>query len=69
MLARNFKSATDLGIPENVYAGLIKVLGMMERGELRHKTAALVDSLTGLANRRAFLTNQTTTAIRTRHSA
>jgi diguanylate cyclase (GGDEF)-like protein len=26
-----------------------------ERGELRHKTAALVDSLTGLANRRAFL--------------
>ena len=28
-----------------------------ERGELRHKTAALVDSLTGLANRRAFLAN------------
>ena len=26
-----------------------------ERTELRHKTAALVDSLTGLANRRAFL--------------
>ncbi|MGZ5897847.1 MAG: GGDEF domain-containing protein, partial [Xanthobacteraceae bacterium] len=26
-----------------------------ERGELHHKTAALVDSLTGLANRRAFL--------------
>jgi diguanylate cyclase (GGDEF)-like protein len=26
-----------------------------ERGELRHKTAALVDPLTGLANRRAFL--------------
>jgi diguanylate cyclase (GGDEF)-like protein len=26
-----------------------------ERGEFRHKTAALVDSLTGLANRRAFL--------------
>jgi diguanylate cyclase (GGDEF)-like protein len=26
-----------------------------ERGELRHKTAALIDSLTGLANRRAFL--------------
>src|SRR3977135_767238 len=36
MLGRNCKSATDLGIPENVYAGLIKVLGMMERGELRH---------------------------------
>src|SRR6185295_8753019 len=28
-----------------------------ERGELRHKTAALVDPLTGLANRRAFLGN------------
>jgi diguanylate cyclase (GGDEF)-like protein len=28
-----------------------------ERGELRHKTAALVDSLTGLANRRAFLSD------------
>lgn len=26
-----------------------------ERGELRHKTAALIDPLTGLANRRAFL--------------
>jgi diguanylate cyclase (GGDEF)-like protein len=26
-----------------------------ERSELRHKTAALVDSLTGVANRRAFL--------------
>ena len=26
-----------------------------ERGELRHKTAALVDPLTGLANRRAFM--------------
>lgn len=36
MLARSFKSATDLGIPENVYAALIEVLGMMERGELRH---------------------------------
>jgi diguanylate cyclase (GGDEF)-like protein len=28
-----------------------------ERGELRHKTAALIDPLTGLANRRAFLSN------------
>jgi diguanylate cyclase (GGDEF)-like protein len=28
-----------------------------ERGELRHKTAALIDPLTGLANRRAFLGN------------
>ena len=28
-----------------------------ERGELRHKTAALIDPLTGLANRRAFLSD------------
>ena len=28
-----------------------------ERGELRHKTAALVDPLTGLSNRRAFLSD------------
>jgi diguanylate cyclase (GGDEF)-like protein len=31
-----------------------------ERGELRHKTAALVDPLTGLANRRAFLNDAET---------
>jgi diguanylate cyclase (GGDEF)-like protein len=35
-----------------------------ERTELRHKTAALVDSLTGLANRRAFLETSTENAKR-----
>lgn len=35
-----------------------------ERGELRHKTAALVDSLTGLANRRAFLDDADAVAAR-----
>jgi diguanylate cyclase (GGDEF)-like protein len=33
-----------------------------ERTELRHKTAALVDPLTGIANRRAFLENAATLA-------
>ncbi|MGE0564468.1 MAG: GGDEF domain-containing protein [Pseudolabrys sp.] len=36
-----------------------------ERTELRHKTAALVDPLTGIANRRAFL--QDTAALAKRH--
>jgi diguanylate cyclase (GGDEF)-like protein len=35
-----------------------------ERTELRHKTAALVDSLTGIANRRAFLEEATAIARR-----
>jgi diguanylate cyclase (GGDEF)-like protein len=39
-----------------------------ERGELRHKTAALVDSLTGLANRRAFLANADDFIARARES-
>lgn len=34
MLARNFKSATDLRISEEEYEALIAVLGMLERGEL-----------------------------------
>src|ERR1700730_3590483 len=34
---------------------LILLAMTKERGELQHKTAALIDSLTGLANRRAFL--------------
>ena len=38
-----------------------------ERGELRHKTAALIDPLTGLANRRAFL--ESGIACRPRHGA
>jgi diguanylate cyclase (GGDEF)-like protein len=39
-----------------------------ERGELRHKTAALIDSLTGLANRRAFLANADELIARARES-
>jgi diguanylate cyclase (GGDEF)-like protein len=35
-----------------------------ERTELRHKTAALVDPLTGIANRRAFLEEITALALR-----
>src|SRR5438046_472165 len=34
MLARSFLSATDLGIQEDEKAVLIKILGMLERGEL-----------------------------------
>ena len=36
MLAQNFKSAADLHMQDDEYAALIKVLGMLERGELRH---------------------------------
>ncbi len=34
MLMQNFKSAADLGITEAEQAALIKVLGMLERGDL-----------------------------------
>jgi hypothetical protein len=36
MLAQSFKSATDLRITEPEQRALIQVLGMLERGELRH---------------------------------
>jgi len=36
MLMQNFKSATDLGISDQEQASLIKVLGMLERAELRY---------------------------------
>lgn len=36
MLAQNFKSAVDLGLTEKEQSALIKVLGMLERGELVH---------------------------------
>ena len=38
MLARNFMSAADLGVTERTRDVLIKLLGMMERGELVHCT-------------------------------
>ncbi len=34
MLMQNFKTAADLGISDPELTGLIKVLGMLERGEL-----------------------------------
>jgi hypothetical protein len=38
MLAQNFKTAAELGIPEIEHDALRKVLGMLERGEIkRHK--------------------------------
>lgn len=36
MLAQNFKSHVDLGIGEVEQTSLVKVLGMLERGELQH---------------------------------
>jgi|ERR1700722_2093707 len=35
MLAQNFKTATDLGIEDVELEALIKVLGMLERGEIK----------------------------------
>lgn len=43
------------GILFAIAASFIVLAMAKERSELRHKTAALVDELTGLANRRAFL--------------
>lgn len=36
MLANNFKTHTELLISETDFAGLVGVLGMLERGELTH---------------------------------
>jgi hypothetical protein len=36
MLAQNFKSADDLRLSEAQHAALIKTLGLLDRGELRH---------------------------------
>lgn len=35
MLAQNFKTPADLGIKDVEFEALVKVLGMLERGELR----------------------------------
>jgi hypothetical protein len=40
MLARSFKSAEELHLPEHKYAALVEVLGMLERGELKHVSSA-----------------------------
>ncbi len=36
MLAQNFKTAADLGISDAQFEGLIKTMGVLERGELTH---------------------------------
>lgn len=36
MLAQNFKTPADLGIADAEFEALMKVLGMLERGELKH---------------------------------
>lgn len=38
MLAQNFKTAEELGLTEFGYSGLLRVLGMLERGELVYTT-------------------------------
>lgn len=48
MLARSFKTATDLGISEVERDALIKVLGMLERGELVHGARSMKDHPTRL---------------------
>lgn len=35
MLQQNFKTAAELSLPPATYEGAIKVLGMMERGEIK----------------------------------
>ena len=37
MLAQNFKTPADLGLDDKMYEAHIKVLGMLERGDLRHE--------------------------------
>lgn len=36
MLAQNFKKSSDLGITDAEFAALAAVLGMLERGDVRH---------------------------------
>lgn len=47
MLAQNFKTAADLGISEAEADALIKVLGMLERGELKHHPSSQPDTPNG----------------------
>lgn len=37
MLANNFRTATDLGISDIEFESLVKVLGMLERGEIKER--------------------------------
>lgn len=39
MLAQNFKTPADLGLNDAEFDALVKVLGMLERGEVQHATS------------------------------
>lgn len=45
MLAQNFKTAVDLGISDIELDALIKVLGMLERGEINQQTLDMANFL------------------------
>ncbi len=48
MLAQNFQTPADLDIPDIHYEALVKVLGMLERGELRHVVDPSLKTIRGL---------------------
>lgn len=43
MLAQNFKTAAELGIDGDKVSALVKVLGMMERGEISEDNFCMLD--------------------------
>src|SRR5579872_209917 len=43
MLAQNFKTAKDLGLSDHRFESLVKTLGVLERGEVKH--VRIVDDL------------------------
>lgn len=45
MLAQNFKTPADLGIQDKWFEALLKLLGMLERGELRHTSTVKLKPL------------------------
>jgi hypothetical protein len=59
MLASAFKTAAELGITERVYTGALKVLGMLERGEVEHADHSSLRCLThaGSSPQRPFRFN------------
>ena len=47
MLARNFKTHQELEIAENVHDAFVTLLGMLERGELKHVQEVTCESTLG----------------------
>jgi hypothetical protein len=45
MLAQNFKTPADLKIEDRWFEALVKLLGMLERGELRHTPTSQIKPL------------------------